>query len=77
MTTINEDLLEIIKALTAKIESLEKTVYNSDNILMKSGFVTVETPTPIVDNTGASIGMDVDNMNWSDIHKMVENMGGQ
>jgi len=75
--TINEELLEIIKALSAKIESLEKTVYNSDNVLMKSGLVTVNTPTPLIDNSGGAMNMNIDNMNWSDIHKMVERAGGQ
>lgn len=77
--TINEELLEIIKALSAKIESLEKAVYNDDNILMKSGFVVVDTPTPKMDNTiGAGSPLkDVGNMDWKDIHKMVENVGGQ
>ena len=77
--TINEELLEIIKALSAKIESLEKAVYNDDNLLMKSGFVVVNTPTPKMDNTiGAGSPLkDVGNMDWKDIHKMVEKVGGQ
>ena len=32
--TINEELLAIIKALTEKVETLEKAVYNKDNLLM-------------------------------------------
>ena len=77
--TINQELLEIIKALSAKIESLEKAVYNDDNILMKSGFVVVDTPTPKMDNTiGAGSPLkDVGDMDWKDIHKMVENVGCQ
>ena len=75
--TINEELLEIIKALSAKIESLEKTVYSQDNILMKSGFVVAETPAPVIDNAVASSVTDVSNLDWSDIHKMVESAGGQ
>mgnify|MGYP003127014633 FL=1 len=75
--TINEELLEIIKALSAKIESLEQTVYSQDNLLMKSGFVVAETPTPVIDNVIGSSVTDVSNMDWKDIHKMVEGMGGQ
>jgi len=77
--TINEELLEIIKALTSKIESLEKAVYNDDNLLMKSGFVVVDSPTPRMNNgtIGSSPLKDVGNMEWKDIHKMVENVGGQ
>jgi hypothetical protein len=77
MTQANEELLAILKALTAKIESLEKTVYHQDNLLMKSGFVLRETPTPLIDNAISSQMTDVSNMDWSDIHKMVEKAGGQ
>lgn len=73
--SINEELLTIIKALTAKVEDLEKAVYNKDNLLMKSGFVVANTPTPI---SGVYTEVTkVENMEWSDIHKMVENAGGQ
>jgi len=75
--TINEELLEIIKALSVKIESLERTVYSQDNLLMKSGYVVTETPTPVIDNVIGSSVADVSTMDWSDIHKMVENAGGQ
>ena len=78
---INQELLEIIKALSSKIESLEKAVYNDDNLLMKSGFVVANTPTPHMENViGSSTsvtGGDISKMDWEDIHKMVENMGGQ
>jgi len=72
---INKELLEIIKALTSKIEKLEETVYASDGILRKAGFVAVNSPTPkigVVDNNKT-----VGEMAWGDIHKMVSNMGGQ
>ena len=75
--TINQEMLEIIKALSAKIESLEKAVYNKDYLLMKSGFVVAETPTPMIDSLSASASVDVNSMDWSDIHKMVEKAGGQ
>lgn len=75
--SINQEMLEIIKALSAKIESLERTVYNQDNILMKSGFVIAETPTPTIDNLGGTSAINVDSMEWSEIHKMVEKAGGQ
>ena len=48
-TEFKEELLTIIKALTSKIEELEKTVYSQDNLLMKSGYVVAETPTPVID----------------------------
>ena len=72
--SINEELLTIIKALSEKVESLEKAVYNKENLLMKSGYVVANTPTPsLVGNVGNTTE-SVANMEWSDIHKMVANM---
>ena len=75
---INKDLLEIIKALTDKIEKLEKAVYNDDNLLMKSGFVITNTPTPHINN-GAPMSQagDIAKMDWTDIHELVKKAGGQ
>ena len=56
---------------------LSGEVANQDNLLMKSGYVVAETPTPIIDNVIGSSVADVSSMDWSDIHKMVENAGGQ
>jgi len=79
VTDQNVELLAILKALTEKIENLERTVYHQDNLLMKSGLVVAQSPSPKMNNGGGSsspIG-DVGNMEWSDIHKMVEKVGGQ
>lgn len=75
--SINEELLEIIKALSSKVESLEQAVYNKDNLLMKSGFVVSNSPTPaMVGVVGADIKSpnNVSNMEWSEIHKMMDRM---
>ena len=74
--SISADMLEIVKALTAKVEALEKTIYAKDSLLMKAGFVVTETPTPAMDNSigGTSLPTDISSMDWSDIHKMVEQM---
>ena len=79
MSEINEDLLRIVKALSAKVEELEKAVYHKDNLLMKSGFVVANSPTPSmkVNPTEAGGVPDVSSMEWSDIHKMVKTMGGE
>jgi len=79
VTEQNEELLAILKALTEKIENLEKTVYHQDNLLMKSGLVVSQSPSPNMNNgSGISSPMgDVGSMDWSDIHKMVEKVGGQ
>ena len=75
--SINEELLEIIKALSNKVESLEKAVYHKDNLLMKSGFVVSNSPTPAmvgVVGTDIKSPTNVDNMEWSDIHKMMSKL---
>ena len=75
--SINEELLEIIKALSTKVESLEKAVYNKENLLMKSGFVVTNTPTPAmvgVVGTSSNNVNNSSNMEWSDIHKMVSDL---
>lgn len=75
---MNEDLLEILKALTSKIEQLEKAVYNDDNLLMKSGYVVVDSPTPSMNIQKSSSGVgDVANMEWSEIHDVVKKLAGE
>tara|TARA_Y100000592_G_scaffold68197_1_gene106030 strand:- start:199 stop:423 length:225 start_codon:yes stop_codon:yes gene_type:complete len=74
---MNEDVLEILKALTAKIEMLEKAVYNDDNLLMKSGLVVVESPTPSMNVQKSSGVPDVANMEWSEIHEVVKKLSGE
>lgn len=76
--SINKDVLEIIKALTTKVEALEKTIYAKDSLLMKAGLVVSQSPTPAIDNTVGGIdslpSTDVSSMDWSEIHKMVSKM---
>mgnify|MGYP003667957126 FL=1 len=76
--SISADMLEIVKALSAKVEALEKTLYAKDNLLMKAGLVVTNSPTPALDNAiggaGAIPTTDVADMDWSSIHKMVAKM---
>tara|TARA_R110000824_G_scaffold63992_9_gene167618 strand:- start:1596 stop:1829 length:234 start_codon:yes stop_codon:yes gene_type:complete len=72
----DNEVLMLLKALVEKVNKLEKAVYDNDNMLMKSGFVVVDTPTPSmsVSNTG-----DVDNiakMDWQEIGALVSKMEG-
>ena len=76
--TENEDVLDILKALVEKIQRLERTVYNQDNLLMKSGFVVVDSPTPTLSNKSDIPDSDtIAKMDWDDINKLVKQMGGQ
>ena len=74
--SINEEMLEIVKALSDKVEALEKTIYAKDSLLMKAGLVVAQSPTPTMDNSMSGITTDVSTMDWPDIHKMVEKAGG-
>ena len=70
----DSEMLLLMKELVNKVRDLENAVYNKDNILMKSGFVVRETPTPSISNNSiAPTGDTISKMSWNDIHKMVEN----
>ena len=79
MSEVNADVLAILKALTDKVESLEQVIYAKDSLLMKAGLVITNSPTPSMDNTigGSKTYGDVGEMDWSEIHKRVKDMGGQ
>ena len=73
MTEENNEMLMLLKELVNKIKNLEEAVYNKDNLLMKSGLVVVDSPTPTISTLQTT---NVDNMEWSEIQKMVESYGG-
>ena len=75
MSDDNEMIL-LLKELVDKVKNLEQAVYNKDNLLMKSGFVVAESPTPhMTNNTTVSSGYSIAKMEWDDIHKMANNLG--
>tara|TARA_R110000787_G_scaffold267403_2_gene373755 strand:- start:429 stop:653 length:225 start_codon:yes stop_codon:yes gene_type:complete len=74
MNKEDNEMLLLLKELVGKIKNLEEAVYNKDNLLMKSGLVVIDSPTPHI---SAMKTTNVDNMDWTEIHKMVENYGGQ
>lgn len=71
-----DQMLLLMKELVAKVKSLEEAVYNKDNLLMKSGYVVVDSPTPAMNTTGEIPNSEmIAKMDWEDIHNIVENMG--
>mgnify|MGYP003146217187 CR=1 FL=1 len=74
MSEDNEMIL-LLKEIVSKVNELEKAVYNKDNILMKSGFVTANTPVPTVANVGVD-GDNIAKMDWSEINEMVARIEG-
>lgn len=73
----NNEMLLLLKTLVDKVNKLENAVYDKDNILMKSGFVVVDTPTPSIDSGTATSEVDrIAKMDWEDIGKMVSKLEG-
>jgi len=70
------EMLMLLKELVDKVKALEETVYNQDNILMKSGYVSVSSPKPAIGNNTAPTSDVISKMEWDDIHKIVENIEG-
>lgn len=74
MSEEQNEMLLLLKELVNKVRNLEEAVYHKDNLLMKAGFVVSETPTPHITHDTAVTDDAVANMEWTDIHKMVERM---
>tara|TARA_R100001377_G_scaffold84914_1_gene69601 strand:- start:561 stop:788 length:228 start_codon:yes stop_codon:yes gene_type:complete len=75
MSENNEDMLIILKELVTRIKELESAVYNKDNLLMKSGFVVVDSPTPSMNNSQVPNTDAISKMSWNEIERFVN--GGQ
>ena len=76
MSEEKNEMVMLMKELVDRVKSLEKAVYDKDNLLMKSGFVVTESPMPRIENvTTSGITTDsVGDMSWDDIHKMAGNL---
>tara|TARA_R100000458_G_scaffold59378_1_gene69790 strand:+ start:924 stop:1157 length:234 start_codon:yes stop_codon:yes gene_type:complete len=76
MSEEKNEMVMLMKELVDRVKSLEKAVYDKDNLLMKSGFVVHESPKPHIENTPTS-GITTDTvgeMSWDEIHKMAGNL---
>lgn len=73
-TNINDEMMMLLKALVKKVNELETAVYNKDNLLMKSGWTTVESPSPKISNLDMPSADNIAKMEWEDINKIVSNM---
>ena len=71
----DNEMMLLLKELVSKVKTLEEAVYNKDNLLMKSGYVVVESPTPSMTVDNNVTGDTIAKMAWSDIHKIVDNIG--
>jgi hypothetical protein len=70
------EMMLLMKELVTKVKQLEKAVYDKDNLLMKSGYVVVNTPTPST-TSGVEMADDkIAKMEWDEINKMVARIEG-
>tara|TARA_R110002012_G_scaffold245795_1_gene420806 strand:+ start:656 stop:895 length:240 start_codon:yes stop_codon:yes gene_type:complete len=73
---VKDETLEILKLLVEKISKLEETVFNDDNVLMKSGYVMVESPKPKMNTAGVLPDSNtISKMSWDEINSMMERLG--
>lgn len=71
----NNEMLMLLKELVNKVKHLEEAVYHKDNLLMKSGLVVVDSPSPRMDSNNIPMDNTIrKNMDWEDIHELVTTM---
>lgn len=71
----NNEMLMLLKELVSKVKHLEEAVYHKDNLLMKSGLVVVNSPSPRMDSNNIPMDNTIrKNMDWEDIHELVTTM---
>ena len=71
------EMLLLLKELVSKVKQLEQAVYDKDNLLMKSGYVVVDTPVPVISVGGDNVETDrIAKMEWDQINEMVNRIEG-
>lgn len=71
----NNEMLMLLKELVSKVKHLEEAVYHKDNLLMKSGLVVVDSPSPRMDSNNIPMDNTIKkSMAWEDIHELVTTM---
>ena len=71
--TETKEIVLLLKELVNRVQQLEKVAYDNDNVLMKSGLVVTDSPTPSMNNkVNSSFSMDdVANMSFDDMAKII------
>ena len=74
--TETKEIVLLLKELVNRVQQLEKVAYDNDNVLMKSGLVVTDSPTPSMNNkVNSSFSMDdVANMSFDDMAKIISKM---
>mgnify|MGYP005822273143 FL=1 len=74
---MSEEIVELLKELVNKVRALEQTVYDSDNMLMKSGFVKSASPIPTMSSQNDDGLPDIAKMDWGEINDLVTKIEGR
>ena len=73
----NNEMMDLLKELVGRIKKIENTVFDNDNILMKSGIVTVDSPVPaLMQHSDVPDSDLIAKMSWDDINNLVDKLGG-
>ena len=73
-----EELTTLLKMMAERIQQLENTVYNQDNILMKSGLVKVQGERPHRSPSSSVPDSNViSKMDWSQLDELVKGLSGE
>ena len=71
------EVLDILKQLVDRIKTLERHVYNEDNVLMKSGWVQTKSPSPSIDNVTKDCNNSLAGEFWGELHDIISKMEGR
>ena len=75
---MSDELTLLLKELVDRVKRIEQTVFNADSVLMKSGLVVHESPTPSVNtNKGGIPNADtLAKMEWTEVDELVRKLTG-
>tara|TARA_R110000822_G_scaffold129848_4_gene266246 strand:- start:80 stop:316 length:237 start_codon:yes stop_codon:yes gene_type:complete len=75
---MEEELTLLLKELVERVRTLETTVFNADNVLLKAGLVKVEGMKPSIKSSSRIPTSDtIHKMEWSDIDELVVKLSGE
>ena len=75
---MDKELTLLLKELVERVRTLETTVYNADNVLLKAGLVRVEGHKPSIRTSSRVPTADtIAKMEWSEIDELVVKLSGE
>ncbi len=75
---MSEELTLLLIELVERVKTLETTVFNADNVLLKAGLVKVEGQKPSIQSASRVPSADtIAKMDWSEIDELVVRMSGE